>query len=160
MQTLQFRWMTRMLTLDERDNGQHPQRPQRIWCPTDKLLNEENDHMTALQRAVGYLTTWLVPVPAVKKAYAQICDKIRIEIKEHQTRLQMYDETVELNVDGSLNYIHPMLLTAKTGANDTFHYHQAMQQDWHSHMLTLKQQFTWRCHWVARCQRETTYVYS
>jgi len=41
----------------------------------------------------------------------------------------MYDEGVELNVDGSLNFIHPMALAAKTGANDTFYFHQAMQQE-------------------------------
>ena len=40
----------------------------------------------------------------------------------------MYQESVELNVDGSLNFVHPLSLTIVSGENDTFHFHDAMEQ--------------------------------
>ena len=41
----------------------------------------------------------------------------------------MMHETVELNIDGSINFMHPMSFVAKSGKNDTFHFHDAMRQD-------------------------------
>ena len=36
---------------------------------------------------------------------------------------------MKLNIDGSMNFMHPLSLATKTGKNDTFHFHQAMQQE-------------------------------
>ena len=96
--------------------------------PTAKLRDNENDDLTLLRRAVGYLTSFITKTVDVKTTYNALRAKVSKEVDEHVKRLQMSDNTVELNVDGSLNYIHPMALTAKTGANATFHFHQAMQQ--------------------------------
>ena len=38
-------------------------------------------------------------------------------------------EAVELQVDGSVDFMYPLCLVDKTVKNDTFHYHQAMQPD-------------------------------
>ena len=40
-----------------------------------------------------------------------------------------YQEAVQLNVDGSTNYLHPLSLITKNNNNDTFYFHQAMEQD-------------------------------
>ena len=36
---------------------------------------------------------------------------------------------MKLNIDGSMNFMHSLSLATKTGKNDTFHFHQAMQQE-------------------------------
>ena len=39
-----------------------------------------------------------------------------------------YDMAVQLNVDGSLNHIHPLSFATQTENNEAYHFHQAMQQ--------------------------------
>ena len=77
---------------------------------------------------MGYIASYITKTVNIKAMYDELRDRFNKEVDDHTNRLQMHDHTVELNVDGSLNYMHPMSLTAKTGANDTFHFHQAMQQ--------------------------------
>ena len=50
-------------------------------------------------------------------------------VNDHRQRLQMSGSTIEMNVDGSLNNLHPLSFVAKSGKNETFHFHGAMQQD-------------------------------
>lgn len=40
-----------------------------------------------------------------------------------------YDEAVQLNVDGSINFMHPLSLATQTAGNDVFYFYQAMQED-------------------------------
>ena len=40
-----------------------------------------------------------------------------------------YEEAVQLNVDGSINYMHPFSFEAQTAGNNVFHFHQDMQED-------------------------------
>ena len=111
--------------LDETNENQQS-RWKRI--PKDKWRNEENNNkLTLLHKAVGYLTSFIANTSTTKSTYVKFWDKINKEVKDHQVQLQMYAKSVKLNVDGSLNYLHPMSLTTKTGANDMFHFHQAMQ---------------------------------
>ena len=40
-----------------------------------------------------------------------------------------YEEAVNLNVDGSLNYSHPLSFATQTAGNEAFYFHQAIQEE-------------------------------
>jgi hypothetical protein len=61
--------------------------------------------------------------------YAKFKKNLKANYVTYQSKQVFYDESVNLNVDGTLNFMHPMALATKTGDNDTFYFHQAMQQD-------------------------------
>ena len=104
-------------------------RPRRMRKPTSKLLNDENRHLTSLRQAVGYIVNSLMGYSLVGQFYTDIKTTMKEKIKNHEQEFAMMHETVELNVDGSINSMHPMSFVAKSGKNDTFHFHDAMRQD-------------------------------
>ena len=65
----------------------------------------------------------------LKSTHVAFKASLNSQIKTHKQHLMFYQEIVELNVDRSVNFMHPFCLAAKTGKNNTFNYHQAMQQD-------------------------------
>ena len=102
-------------------------RSSRICRPTQKLLSQENDRLTLFCKVISYITTCFNITPAAKSTYKKLKGKLKKDIDDHQARLQMYNESLEMNVDRSLNFIHPMSLIAMTGANNTVCFHQTMQ---------------------------------
>ena len=50
-------------------------------------------------------------------------------MEDHKKQMMMADGAIEMNVDGSINYMHPMCFVTKSGKNNTFHFHGAMTQD-------------------------------
>ena len=49
-------------------------------------------------------------------------------VSKHADRLMMYPQIVEMNVDGSINNMHPLCMVNSSGKNDTYHFHDAMRQ--------------------------------
>ena len=84
--------------------------------------------MPKLKQAMSLLTSLLATRINPISTYEAFRSELHERVKDHSHRLMMYQESVELNVDGSLNHIHPLSLTIVSGKNDTFHFHDAMQQ--------------------------------
>lgn len=61
--------------------------------------------------------------------YVQFKKRIQHQIITYQSKLMHYDEAVELNVDGSINQLHPFSFATTTANNEAYHFHQAMQED-------------------------------
>ena len=104
-------------------------RTKRTRRPTSKLMNDENRHMTSLRQAVGYIINSLMGYSSTQQAYTSLKQNINNDIENQEQMSVMMHEDEELNVDGSVNYIHPMSFVAKSGKNDTFHFHDAMKQN-------------------------------
>ena len=104
-------------------------RPSRHRRPTYKLMNQENDGMTRLRTAIGCMVQSLFENSSVAAMHAALTSRLDNTVNDHKQRLQLSDNTIEMNVDGSLNNLHPLSFVAKSGKNDTFHFHGAMQQD-------------------------------
>jgi hypothetical protein len=79
--------------------------------------------------ALTYLTTFFVAFPDPVNYYVALKAQLNDRILTYQDRLMNYERMVELNVDGTFNYEHPLAFVTKTGANDTYHFHQAMQEE-------------------------------
>mmetsp|Transcript_21410 Transcript_21410/g.29994 ORF Transcript_21410/g.29994 Transcript_21410/m.29994 type:complete len:173 (+) Transcript_21410:38-556(+) len=93
-----------------------------------KLKNIENDNLLHLRAGMSYLVSFFTKVKSAPRAYAAFKATIEKDIKLHEQRLMFYQEAVELNVDGSTNFIHPLCMTAKSRKNDVSHFHEAMRQ--------------------------------
>ena len=101
-------------------------RSKQISTPSAKLLNRENSR---LKKALGLVTTCLVVFHGVTAAsYLTVKDNLNYKLHLYQSKMTSYREVIDLNVNGSLNFIHPLSLIANP-SNDTFHFHQAMQED-------------------------------
>ena len=61
--------------------------------------------------------------------YYSLRAEIATRTKDHENELMIFHKTVELNVDVSLNPLHPMPLVVKSGKNNASHFHAVMQQD-------------------------------
>jgi len=96
--------------------------------PTIKLANSENKHMSKLRSGVGLMVALATSIQTPKRVYSKVKKTLHGKVQEHAERLMLYEETLEMNVDGSLNFIHPLSLAVSSGQNDTFHFHDAMQQ--------------------------------
>ena len=77
-----------------------------------------------LQSALGMLSALLT----CTSLYNKIKKKMKIRVKEHAERLMMYPQLVEMNVDGSINSMHPLCMVNSSGKNDAYHFHDAMRQ--------------------------------
>ena len=115
-------------TNDEEANEHPNSRTKRTRRPTSKLMNDENRHMTSLRQAVGYIVNSLMGHLFTGQVYTNLKDNTKNEINNQEQMFDMTHENEELNVDGSINYIHPISFVAKSGKNDTFHFHDAMKQ--------------------------------
>ena len=118
------------LTVQPTENPtQRETRPSRRRRPTYKLMNQENGGMTRLHTAIGCMLQWLFENSPVAAMHIVFKEKLNNTVNDHRNRLQMLDNTIKMNVDDSLNNLHPLSFVAKSGKNDTFHFHGAMQQD-------------------------------
>ena len=118
------------LTVQPTDNPTPVEtRPSRHRRPTYKLMNQENDGMTRLCTAIGCMVQRLFENSPVAAMHTVFKEKLNDTVNDHRNRLQILDNTIEMNVDGSLNNLHPLTFVAKSGKNDTFHFNGALQQD-------------------------------
>ena len=87
-----------------------------------------NKAMPRLKQAMGMVTTLLATIKTPETIYGAFRAELHKRVDDHAHRLMMYQESVNLNVDGSINHVHPLSLAIVSGKNDTFHFHDAMQQ--------------------------------
>ena len=103
-------------------------RVQRQRRPTIKLQNDENRKLINLRRAVGHLVTSMCVFG--NQSCLTLQTTMQNRIKTHEWQLNFtHEEILDLNVDYCINNGNPLCLVAKSGKNDTFHFHDAMQQD-------------------------------
>ena len=94
--------------------------------PSQKLQGIEN---TRLKKALGLITFCFTGMSGtVGQSYMSIKKELNNKLKSYQSKMINYKEVVDLNADGSLNCMHLLSFVANM-ANDTFHFHQAMQED-------------------------------
>ena len=77
-----------------------------------------------LQVAMGMLSALMTTTTF----YNKIKGRMKNRVREHANRLMMYPQIVEMNVDGSINNMHPLCMVTSSGKNDTYHFHDAMRQ--------------------------------
>ena len=68
----------------------------------------------------------LLHLPAT--GYTAFKASVSCKMETIQQRHQFYEEAVQLNVDGSLNFMHPFTYATQTAGNEVFHFHQAMRE--------------------------------
>ena len=78
--------------------------------------------------AVGMISALVTNVNPTPKLYNKMKHIVNSRVREHADRLMLYPQTVEMNVDGSINNMHPLCMATSSGKNDTYHFHDAMQQ--------------------------------
>ena len=102
-------------------------RSSRVAKPSEKLKNYAGN--ARLKQALGLFTMCLVGVIGMaENHYVSLKSTMSKHVNSYQERMTNYKEVVELNVDGSMNYLHPLSLISQP-SNDTFYFHQAMQED-------------------------------
>ena len=62
------------------------------------------------------------------EGYVAYKTSIEHKLESFQAKQQYYQEAVSLNIDGSINCLHPLSLATQTAGNEVFHFHQAMKQ--------------------------------
>jgi hypothetical protein len=84
----------------------------------------------SLASALSIITTYFSATDyKLGYSYVQFKTRLQDKIITYQSKLMHYDEAVELNVDGSINYSHPFSFATTTANNECYHFHQAMQED-------------------------------
>jgi hypothetical protein len=94
---------------------------------SSKLGNLMNESLIgALGCIISYFSEF---VDTPENCYVSFKTNIKKKIHSHQAKSMFYDEAVQLNVDGSINYMHPLSFATQTAGNEVFYFHQAMQED-------------------------------
>lgn len=83
---------------------------------------------SSLTSALSFLASFFTEVRGPVHHYVALKTSLQEKIVTYEEKLMNYERLVELNVDGTFNYEHPLSFVAKTGSNDTYHFHQAMQE--------------------------------
>ena len=96
---------------------------------SSRIREQDKKHkLSSLQMAVGMISALVTNVNPTPKLYNKMKHIISSRVREHADRLMLYPQTVEINVDGSINNMHPLCMATSSGKNDTYHFHDAMQQ--------------------------------
>lgn len=82
-----------------------------------------------LKKALGLLTMCFVGISGMaENNYVAFKATMNKHVNSYQEKMMNYTEVVDLNIDGSMNYLHPLSLISQP-SNDTFYFHQAIQED-------------------------------
>lgn len=107
-------------------------RSTRIRHGVDRLTSSKLGNLASesLINALTILSSYLSTVSKPPSEYIYSAFKTRLvkATQSHPERSMYYDMAVQLNVDGSLNHIHPLSFATQTTNNEAYHFHQAMQQ--------------------------------
>ena len=80
--------------------------------------------------ALGFVTAYISTTSTGSiGCYSSFKSSFNHTLASHHAKIMHYDEAVQLNIDGSMNYIHPLSFAAKKTGNEVFYFHQAMQED-------------------------------
>jgi hypothetical protein len=101
-------------------------RSQRVRKAPDRF--DPSSGSSTLTKALSFIVRHFTKAPSLEHSYVTLKQQLNEKIQSYEERMHNYDRMVELNVDGSINYEHPLSYVAKTGQNDVFHFHQAMRE--------------------------------
>ena len=107
-------------------------RSSRVRKGVDRLTSSKLGDLVSesMLNALGVISSYFSTL-SDKPSHCYISFKLAFHNKlaTHHAKLMQYDMAVQLNVDGTLNFIHPLSFAAETKGNDVFYFHQAMQED-------------------------------
>jgi hypothetical protein len=107
-------------------------RSSRVRKPVERLTSSKLGELSSksLLAALVFVTSYLIKATkAPEHCYVAFKANLTQKIVSYNSKMMYYQEAVQLNVDGSSNYMHPFAFITKNNNNDTFYFHQAMQQD-------------------------------
>lgn len=108
-------------------------RSSRTRKPVDRLTSSRLGELRgakALLNALGIITAYFTTINTIPvHSYATFRQGITQKFHTHHVRSMFYQETVELDVDGSTNVTHPLAFATQTAGNEVFHFHQAMREN-------------------------------
>ena len=114
----------------------HPDAPlrrsSRHTKPIERLTSSKLGDLfnSSLTSALTILTSYFTSNDfKIEHCYSQFKQRLQHQIVTHQAKLMHYDQSVELNVDGSINSTHPFAFATTTANNEAYHFHQAMRED-------------------------------
>ena len=110
---------------NEEDQNEN-RRSRRQKKPSAKMMDPLNN---TLREAMGLITSLFITIPdAPKLAYVSFKSQVKERFDSIIEKHIFYDTAVQLNVDGSLNSVHPLTFATQTSGNEVYHFHQAMQE--------------------------------
>ena len=115
------RSLRRSARLQAKNQSQPVPKPQPVLRRSARLM---------AKKALGLLTlvlTGLIQPPV--HSYVMFKDSLEDKLETITQKAIYYQEAVQLNADGSSNFLHPLSFATQTAGNEVYHFHQAMQQD-------------------------------
>ena len=100
--------------------------------PVDRLTATKLGELagSSLVAALDFISSYFLEVSNVpSNYYCAFKADIIVKIKAYEAKVMHYDEAVELNVDGTTNYQHPLSFAVKKAGVEVYHFHQAMRED-------------------------------
>jgi hypothetical protein len=123
-------------SLDTSMGHDHPDAPLRRSSRNrrsiDRLTSSKLGELvnTSITSALLTITSYFTSEEyKIQHCYVQFKQRLEYQIITYQSKIMHYDESVELNVDGSINQSHPLSFATTTSNNEAYHFHQAMQED-------------------------------
>jgi hypothetical protein len=98
----------------------------------DRLTSSKLGNLVSesLLGALGVIATYFSEATrGPEECYVAFKTLFTRKLVAHQAKLMFYDKAVQLNMDGSINYTHPLSFATQTASNEAFYFHQAMQED-------------------------------
>ena len=125
-------------------------RSTRLRCPTQRLVDSSNAN---LRKAFEFLSScFSASQVSLHHAYTSFKSELAFSSSLSTTNLQHHLEVINMNADGTPNYLHPLHLAASASDNDVYYFHQAMQQpdcaDFIQAMIAEINDHTSKRHWT------------
>lgn len=90
--------------------------------------NDPAQESGPLRQALSFVASFFTEVKGPGNLYVAMKAQLNEALSTHLEKEMAYEKLVELNVDGSFNFKHPLSFVTQAGKNDTYYFSQAMQE--------------------------------